>query len=326
MEAFPIYDFPQSPLALETDLVAFSGTVESSFTGRSLLGTFDSGSGLTLPTNSGGGDSSPVQFAPFFSLQSTDYQQHYERSSSLNEESAAFCPGHSQLSLTASTSQLVPTGPPTSGNELKPSALKREWSSMEADKNPTMLKCMRQRSPLIRSHIEISRRGSSVRKRNASCDIPAGHSIKNIDELISQSTDEQEVKELKQQKRLLRNRQAALDSRQRKKLYTEHLEEENKGLIALVSRQQDDLSHAEMRISDHVQKEAHWRQKCEALQREREQIFRQHEIQCSELRNQISVLMSRAELLVPDRISVPPSGSCINSTFIDTDGTRTRED
>lgn len=271
MEAFPIYDFPQLPLALETDLVAFSGTVESSFIGRSFLGTFDSGSGLTLPTNSGGGDSSPVQLAPFFSLQSTDYQyadleftspgtpfgqdilcaqdrrgsfhgdatmiptepqalatdhpvpwsvegdetsmkigrQLYERSSSLNEESAACCPGHSQLSLTASASQLVPTGPPTSGNELKPSALKREWSSMEADKNTTIPKRMRQRNPLIRSHVEISRRGSSVRKRNASCDIPAGHSIKNIDELISQSTDEQEVKELKQQKRLLRNRQAA---------------------------------------------------------------------------------------------------------------------
>lgn len=270
MEAFPIYDFPQSPLALEADLLAFSGTLESSFTGRSFLGTFDSESGLTLPTNSGGGGLSPVQFTPFFSLQSTDYQyadleftspgnpfsqdilcaqdrrgsfhgdatiipiepqapasyhpvpwsvegdetsmkiegQHYERSS-LNEESAAYCPGRIQPSLTAPTSQLVPTGPPTGDNDLKPSALKREWSSMEAEKKSTMPKHMRQRNPLIRSHVEISRKGNSVKKRNASCDIPAGHSTKNIDELISQSTDEQEVKELKQQKRLLRNRQAA---------------------------------------------------------------------------------------------------------------------
>ncbi|RKF72571.1 hypothetical protein GcM1_247056 [Golovinomyces cichoracearum] len=58
----------------------------------------------------------------------------------------------------------------------------------------------------------------------------------------------------------------------------------------------------------------------------KKQIFRENEIQCSELRNQISALMSRAELLAPDRISVPPSGPCINPTFLDTDGTRTRED
>jgi len=55
----------------------------------------------------------------------------------------------------------------------------------------------------------MTRRGDGIRKKNARFDIPAEMNLTNIDQLISQSTDEQEIKELKQQKRLLRNRQAA---------------------------------------------------------------------------------------------------------------------
>jgi hypothetical protein len=47
------------------------------------------------------------------------------------------------------------------------------------------------------------------KKRNARFPIPAERTLSNIDHLISQSTNEEEIKELKQQKRLLRNRQAA---------------------------------------------------------------------------------------------------------------------
>lgn len=63
-------------------------------------------------------------------------------------------------------------------------------------------------SPTIRSHNEL-RRGDGIRKKNARFDIPAERTLHNIDTLIAQSTDEGEIKELKQQKRLLRNRQAA---------------------------------------------------------------------------------------------------------------------
>ena len=48
-----------------------------------------------------------------------------------------------------------------------------------------------------------------IRKKNARFDIPAERTLGNIDELISQATEEADIKELKQQKRLLRNRQAA---------------------------------------------------------------------------------------------------------------------
>ena len=57
------------------------------------------------------------------------------------------------------------------------------------------------------SHI----RRDGIRKKNARFEIPAERNLANIDSLILQTADEQEKKELKQQKRLLRNRQAAYD-------------------------------------------------------------------------------------------------------------------
>lgn len=48
-----------------------------------------------------------------------------------------------------------------------------------------------------------------IRKKSARIEIPAERTLSNIDQLIAQSTNEDEIKELKQQKRLLRNRQAA---------------------------------------------------------------------------------------------------------------------
>jgi hypothetical protein len=52
-------------------------------------------------------------------------------------------------------------------------------------------------------------RRDGIRKKNARFDIPAERTLSNIDQLIAQSTNDDEIKELKQQKRLLRNRQAA---------------------------------------------------------------------------------------------------------------------
>ena len=52
-------------------------------------------------------------------------------------------------------------------------------------------------------------RRDGIRKKNARFEIPAERNLRTIDQLINQTNDEQEIKELKQQKRLLRNRQAA---------------------------------------------------------------------------------------------------------------------
>lgn len=52
-------------------------------------------------------------------------------------------------------------------------------------------------------------RPDGIRKKNARFEIPKERNLANIDAMIMASTDEGEKKELKQQKRLLRNRQAA---------------------------------------------------------------------------------------------------------------------
>jgi hypothetical protein len=92
-------------------------------------------------------------------------------------------------------------GSMSSGNPSIPAAVpSKEWALNNHKKSPS--------SPTIRSHNDL-RRGDGIRKKNARFDIPAERNLSNIDHLISQSTDDQEIKELKQQKRLLRNRQAA---------------------------------------------------------------------------------------------------------------------
>jgi hypothetical protein len=65
------------------------------------------------------------------------------------------------------------------------------------------------KSPTYRHDSPLTVRRDGIRKKNARFEIPAERTLSNIDYLISQSNNEDEIKELKQQKRLLRNRQAA---------------------------------------------------------------------------------------------------------------------
>lgn len=65
------------------------------------------------------------------------------------------------------------------------------------------------KSSAYRNGSPLTLRRDGIRKKNARFEIPAERTLSNIDTLINQSTNEEEVKELKQQKRLLRNRQAA---------------------------------------------------------------------------------------------------------------------
>ena len=89
------------------------------------------------------------------------------------------------------------------GGPSMPSPPKDHWMGAGP-----MSKKMRPGSPSGRSHNEL-RRGDGIRKKNARFEIPAERNLSNIDQLIASSNDDQEIKELKQQKRLLRNRQAA---------------------------------------------------------------------------------------------------------------------
>lgn len=92
--------------------------------------------------------------------------------------------------------------------ESMPASPQKDWAVPESMEHRGMPKRMRPGSPGLRSHSPLMRR-DGIRKKNARFDIPAERNLLNIDHLIQQSTDEGEIKELKQQKRLLRNRQAA---------------------------------------------------------------------------------------------------------------------
>jgi hypothetical protein len=97
--------------------------------------------------------------------------------------------------------------PSNTSNGSMPTSPQKDWMP-ESLESRGMPKRMRPNSPGLRSHSPLLRR-DGIRKKNARFDIPAERNLLNIDQLIAQSTDEQEIKELKQQKRLLRNRQAA---------------------------------------------------------------------------------------------------------------------
>lgn len=87
----------------------------------------------------------------------------------------------------------------------------QDWSSISSAENMDLRSVPRpglQSSPTYNHNPPLQRR-DGIRKKNARFEIPAERTLRTIDQLISQTTDEAEIKELKQQKRLLRNRQAA---------------------------------------------------------------------------------------------------------------------
>lgn len=101
------------------------------------------------------------------------------------------------------------------GASIPSTPAQKDWaqaSGAEAHDSQPMQKRMRPHSPAPRSHspLHVMRR-DGIRKKNARFDIPAERTLMNIDQLIARSQDDNEIKELKQQKRLLRNRQAAYD-------------------------------------------------------------------------------------------------------------------
>ncbi|ETN36598.1 uncharacterized protein HMPREF1541_08876 [Cyphellophora europaea CBS 101466] len=137
-------------------------------------------------------------------------------------------------------------------------------------------------------------RPDSIRKKNARIEIPKEISLLNIDERISHAADEKEKKELKQQKRLLRNRQAALDSRQRKKMHTDRLEADKKVWLAEEKDLKEKMAHFENVVAQEREQMMQQRQQYEAfiqnLQYERDEAIRTKTIETAELRRQNNVL------------------------------------
>ncbi|KAK4230970.1 hypothetical protein QBC38DRAFT_355874 [Podospora fimiseda] len=184
----------------------------------------------------------------------------------------------------AAAPQSMPPSPPQ----------KDLWMSQDI-KNQTM-KRPHPASPMIRSHNDM-RRGDGIRKKNARFEIPAERNLNNIDQLIAQSTDEQEIRELKQQKRLLRNRQAALDSRQRKKLHTERLEDEKKHFAELLAGMEETVNELQMQVEKLTIEKHECENYIHNLERGRDEMISKHTIETGELRKKISVLTNHVQAL-----------------------------
>ncbi|KAG6025093.1 hypothetical protein E4U40_002873 [Claviceps sp. LM458 group G5] len=141
------------------------------------------------------------------------------------------------------------------------------------------------------------RKGDGIRKKNARADIPAERNLNTIDTLISQSANEQEIKELKQQKRLLRNRQAALDSRQRKKQHTDRLEEENKELLSVNTGLEQELASSKSQVEMLTQEKTNLMSCVDRVTMEKEDAIRASTIETAELRKKVAVLTNHVQRL-----------------------------
>ncbi|KAJ4335368.1 hypothetical protein N0V87_006157 [Didymella glomerata] len=173
------------------------------------------------------------------------------------------------------------------------------FNQQEMDSRPGP-KRMRPNTPPPRGF--SPRRDGGIRKKNARFDIPAERNLFNIDQLIANCTNEDEMKELKQQKRLLRNRQAALDSRQRKKKHTEELEEEKKGWIEKMCGMQEEFATMRIEYDQLIAEKENWHRESmdmhhmiNQLQFDKEELVRNHTLETGELRKKVAVLTERLE-------------------------------
>ncbi|KAI9677935.1 MAG: hypothetical protein M1829_002432 [Trizodia sp. TS-e1964] len=191
----------------------------------------------------------------------------------------------------------------------------RDWMPSEHTEPRSISKRMRPASPALRPSSPLMRR-DGIRKKNARFEIPAERNLLNIDQLIAQSSDDQEIKELKQQKRLLRNRQAALDSRQRKKQHTERLEDEKKQFTTIISELEERLAQLELRETEWAQREEEWNstqqryeQYIDTCRLDKEEMIRSHTIESGNLRRKNTILIQQIQKMEHSGISAPSGPS-----------------
>ncbi|KEF52847.1 uncharacterized protein A1O9_11264 [Exophiala aquamarina CBS 119918] len=185
-----------------------------------------------------------------------------------------------------------PQTEPVSAVSMSPQSSQGGWASTTssdvADTNRPVRHRFRGSSPMLVV------RSDGIRKKNAKFEIPKERNLQNIDNLISLTTDEEEKKELKQQKRLLRNRQAALDSRQRKKNHTEKLEQDKKAWDNQKHDLEESVAHLEHTLNQEREQWLQQRQQYEhfiqSLQYERDEAIRTKTLETAELRRMNNIL------------------------------------
>ncbi|PHH64569.1 hypothetical protein CDD81_4348 [Ophiocordyceps australis] len=233
------------------------------------------------------GSAAATPFQPSYDNVSTDYEASASIFSRQLNGQGAF--GNATGNVFASIN---------GGDQSAPTSPQKDWmSSGQASSKKT-----RPGSPVIRSHNDL-RRGDGIRKKNARFEIPAERNLSNIDQLIAQTTDEQEIKELKQQKRLLRNRQAALDSRQRKKQHTERLEDEKKQFTVIVNELEEENSSLKAKIDQLLNEKQAYVEWADAVALEKDELIREHTIETGALRKKVNVLTEHVQRLESSSMS-----------------------
>ncbi|KAL9048989.1 MAG: hypothetical protein Q9162_007444 [Coniocarpon cinnabarinum] len=159
-------------------------------------------------------------------------------------------------------------------------------------------------------------RPDGVRKKNAKFEIPDERNLDTLDALIKHASTDNELKELKMQKRLLRNREAALHSRQKKKSHTEWLERERDALMTRLVSFQSELTAANIRVDDlerdktnRQEQSSQFEQRIATLQREKAMMLEQHTRETQRLNSELDNM--REQLAAQQTVS---NGSDPNST------------
>ncbi|GAB7352656.1 hypothetical protein MBLNU459_g3022t1 [Dothideomycetes sp. NU459] len=192
-----------------------------------------------------------------------------------------------------------------------------EWmafATQEMEGRQTMPKRLRPNSsPRLDS---LEHKGDGIRKKNARIDIPSDRNLESIERLLGETTNEDERKELKSQKRLLRNREAALASRQRKKKHTEDLEVKEKSLQQHLQSVEHQLTDLQVRI-ELQEKERQFLQRrlqeasvtIESLRQEKETSIINHTQETGMLRQKINYLTEQLESGPAPAMSAAPSST-----------------
>ncbi|MCJ1357958.1 MAG: hypothetical protein MMC33_007955 [Icmadophila ericetorum] len=208
---------------------------------------------------------------------------------------------------------------PQSGKDWMSNSSSEQTGEWSTPQNPHL------HSPTYGTNLHLLRR-DGIRKKNARFEIPAERNLRTIDHLINQTNDEQEIKELKQQKRLLRNRQAALDSRQRKKQHTERLEEEKKHFTSIINDLEEALGEMKLREQEWAREKEGWavsqqqhKQYIDTLLMEKEELVRCHTIESGELRKKNSFLIEQIQRMESTAMSTAPSSTGFSADFSDFD-------
>ncbi|KAL2419742.1 hypothetical protein ABEF95_006561 [Exophiala dermatitidis] len=182
---------------------------------------------------------------------------------------------------------------PASAISMSPQSSQGGWASTTSSEAAESAHAVRHPRYRATSPVWVQR-SDGVRKKNAKFEIPKDRNLGNIDSLIMQCTDEDQRKELKQQKRLLRNRQAALDSRQRKKTHTERLEQEKKLFAGQKAELEETIAHLESTLRAEREQWMHQRQQYEQyicqLQYDRDEAIRTKTLDTAELRRMNNAL------------------------------------